>query len=593
MPDYPWPNVVAMLLERAERRGDVPFLWAKRDGAWRPTTWRQAADAACRLAAGLRARGLARGERVVLVAENRPEWLIADFAIMAAGGITVPAYTTNTVNDHAHILGDSGAAAAIVSTPKLAQPLLQAAASAPDLRFVVEMDGAGDDTAAPPVFAWADMLASDGAAAIRADAAAFARDDTACIIYTSGTGGVPKGVMLAHKALLHNCAGAEHALKELELEGAIYLSFLPLSHSYEHTAGQMFPVWCGAQIYYAEGAEALARNLTEVRPTIMTAVPRLYEALHTRILRGLDKAGGLKTALFHRTVALGRKRLTDPAGLGLWERLQDALLDRLVRNKVRAQFGGRLQAMVSGGAALNPEIGLFFEALGLHILQGYGQTETGPVVSVNLPGRARMDTVGPLLKDTHVRMADDGEILVAGDLVMQGYWRQPEATAQALVDGWVHTGDVGRFDDDGHLMITDRKKDIIVLSGGDNVAPARLEAMLVQEPEVAQAMVIGDHRPHLVALLVPDAAWLHRWAHAAGKPADLAALAADPALLRAVGEVVERINARVSLIEKVRRFAVAHEPFTIENGQMTPTMKVRRHIVREIYGKTLGGLYGG
>ncbi len=586
------PNVVAMLLEQAHHHGEEPFLWAKRDGRWIPWTWRQVAETAARLAAGLQAAGVGAGDRVILVAENRPEWLIADHAIMMAGGITVPAYTTNTITDHAHIVADSGAIAAIIAGERLLERLLPAAADS-DLRFVVTMDAASYD-GAPPLRGWQEIIASGaaGAAEIAESARAIRRDATACIIYTSGTGGTPKGVMLSHAALLHNCDGALDALCGLDLENAIFLSFLPLSHSYEHTTGQFVPIAAGARIYYAEGVEALARNMAEVRPTVMTAVPRLFESLQQRIARGVDKASPLKRALFERTLALGKQRIEGAGRLPPLAALQDAVLDRLVRNKVRAQFGGRLEAMVSGGAALNPEVGMFLTALGIQILQGYGQTESAPVVSVNRPGRAKLHTVGPLLKNTEVRIADDGEIRVRGDLVMQGYWRNPDATAATIEDGWLLTGDVGSFDADGHLMITDRKKDIIVLSGGDNVSPARIEGKLVMEPEIGQAMVVGDKRPHLVALLVPDAEWLRGWARDTGKHGEPASLVRDPDLKAALSPAIERVNEKLSTIEKIRRFTAIAAPFTIDNGQMTPTLKVRRHVVARTYADDLNALYG-
>ena len=397
--------------------------------------------------------------------------------------------------------------------------------------------------------------------------------------------------MLHHGAILHNCAGAVDALRDLKLEREVFLSFLPLSHSYEHTAGQFFPIAIGGEIYYAEGVESLSANMLEVHPTIMTAVPRLYEVLHQKITTGVVKAGGLKKAMFDKTLALGRKRYEN-GKLGLPDNLIDMVLDKLVREKVRERFGGRLKALVSGGAPLNPEIGLFFTSLGLQILQGYGQTESAPVISVNRAPDMRLHTVGRPVPDTDVRIAEDGEILVRGELVMQGYWRNEEATRDAIRDGWLHTGDIGKFDDNGHLMITDRKKDIIVNSGGDNIAPQRVEGILIAEPEFSQAMVYGDKRPHLVAVVVPDADWLTEWKRANKKKGELSDLAGDKDLHTALAPAFGRVNKTLSNIEKVRRFIIASEPFSVENEQMTPTMKVRRHVVREIYGENLEALYG-
>ncbi|MEE8393072.1 MAG: AMP-dependent synthetase/ligase [Rhodospirillales bacterium] len=592
MNDSKWPNLAAMFFEQAARNGPKPFLWAKRDGQWRPLSWRETAAEVSALAGGLVKLGVAKGERVILVSENRPEWLIADLAIMAIGAVTVPAYTTNTTADHLHIINDSGAIGAIISTARLAADFLPAAVEAGSVEFAVAMEKpeAGEYGEGLSVHGWDEAL-DRSAAGIEQAAAAWGPDDVACIIYTSGTGGAPKGVMLHHGAILHNCEGARDALFELGLGDEVFLSFLPLSHSYEHTAGQFFPISIGAQIYYAEGIDSLGPNMVETRPTIMTAVPRLYEMMHSRIMRGIEKQGGLKKALFMKALELGRSRHQNPGSLNPLQRIADAVLDKLVRDKVRARFGGRLKAMVSGGAPLNPDIGMFFTGLGLTILQGYGQTESAPVISVNRPGRVRMDTVGPPMKEVEVRIAGDGEILVRGQLVMKGYWKNGEATNQAIRDGWLHTGDIGELDEDGYLKITDRKKDIIVNSGGDNISPQRIEGLLTMQPEIAQAMVYGDRHPYLVALLVADAEWAKAWASENSKPGELKTLAGDRDFLKALGGAVERVNKGLSNIERVRRQMAADEPFSVENGQMTPTMKVRRHKLKEAYGEALEGLY--
>ncbi len=589
-----WPNLVSMFFDQADRFGDAPVLWAKKDGAYRPMSWRQVADQVGGLRRGLKSLGVEPGDRVVVVSENRPEWLIADLAIMAAGAITVPAYVTNTVENHLHVLVDSGAETVIVSTDRLAGRLLPAAEKAPDLRSVVIMSPLpGAAGRRITVTTWAETIEGPGTGDDTiTEVSRLGRDDTACIIYTSGTGGAPKGVMLSHGAILHNCAGAAEMLKELGLDEEVFLSFLPLSHSYEHTVGQFVPLSIAAQIYYAEGTETLAANMVEVCPTIMTAVPRFYETLHARILRGVRKAGGIQEKLFMKALDLGRRRLQQPDGLTLGQKLADALLDKLVRDKVRRRFGGRLKALVSGGAPLNPDIGLFFTALGVRILQGYGLTEAAPIISVNRPGDVKMNTVGPPMSGVEVKIAEDGEILVKGELVMQGYWRNADATNEIIRDGWLHTGDIGEFDADGHITITDRKKDIIVNSGGENFSPQRIEGVLTLETEIAQAMVYGDKRPHLVGLLVPDGEWMKNWARDRGKSADLSLLGKDEDFRKAIGGAVERVNGRLSKIEKLRRFTLADAPFTIDNGQLTPTMKIRRHKIKEAYGERLESLYG-
>ena len=589
-----YQSVIQAFYEKVEELGDNPFLWRKVDKVYQPMSWNEVAERVKALSLGLRELGVKPGDRVTLVSDNQPEWLIADIAIVTAGAITVPAYTTNRVRDHKHVLNHSGSVGAIVSTKALSRNLFPAALDAPKCEWAISMEDTKFAQSGPlEVYLWDDVMEKgrqSGKDALDLVPKAK-RDDVCCFIYTSGTGGTPKAVMLTHGNLLCNCMGAYDLLKSFGLGEEVFLSFLPLSHSYEHTAGQYFPITIGAQIYYAEGVESLLTNLAEVRPTIMTAVPRLYEAMHQRIRRGVEKQGGFKEKLFNLAVEIGTKRYKDPGSLTLKEKLLDILCERLVRAKVRERFGGRLKAFVSGGAALNPDIGVFFTALGLRLLQGYGQTEASPVISANPPGKVKIHTVGLPLKGVEVKIAGDGEILVRGELVMQGYWNDEEATATAIQDGWLHTGDIGRFDEDGYLEITDRKKDIIVLSGGDNVSPARVEGFLTLQPEIAQAMVYGDKRPALVALLVPDPDWLAEWAKANGKPNDLSALADDPALAKSLSGVIDQVNKSLSMLEKVRRFTIADAPFSTENGMMTPTLKIKRHVIKERYGATLEALY--
>jgi long-chain acyl-CoA synthetase len=589
------PSLPAMFFAEAARRGDAPFLWAKRNGAYAALSWREAAERVGALSRGLRDLGIARGDRVALIAENRSEWVIADFAIMAAGAVTVPSYTTNTIEDHRHVLSNSGARAVIVSTPALTQRVMPAADQITDIEAIITIEPLiGGQLSHAEIHRWDDVVARGAALEddVMATVAQAARDDTACLIYTSGTGGVPKGVMLSHANILANCHGAYEILKALGLGDEVFLCFLPLSHSYEHTAGLMFPISLGAQIYFAEGADTLAANMAEARPTIMTAVPRLYETMHQRILRGMERQSPFRSKLFMRALALGGKRYDDPRSLTLRERIDDFALDALVRRKVRARFGGRLKAMVSGGAPLNPEIGRFFIALGLNLMQGYGQTEAAPVISCNPAGRVKIDTVGPPLAGVEVRIAEDGEILVRGGLIMKGYWNDPEATARTLVNGWLHTGDIGRFDADGYLKITDRKRDFIKNSGGDMISPARVEGYLTIEREIAQAMVYGDRRPYLVAVIVPDGDFVAAFAKEHGRDAgDLVALAADRDLHKALAAAVARVNQNLAPIERVRRFVVATEAFSTTNGQMTPTLKIKRHAIRAAYGPALLALY--
>lgn len=593
------PNLVEMFYDRAAHYGDAPFLWAKRDGDWQATSWQKTGETVTSMARALRSLGVETGDRVALVSENRPEWVISDIAIMAAGGITVPAYTTNTVDDHLHVLSDSGAKGVIVSSRALAERVGAAAAQCPDLSFVISIDALDDGNHPFETVTWQEALArgSNTDLTVLPKANEIARDATCCLIYTSGTSGKPKGVMLSHGAIICNCMGAHDFLLQLadfEEGKEIFLSFLPLSHSYEHTAGQFLPISIGAQIYYAEGVDKLTGNMAEVRPTILTAVPRLYEAMHGRIIRGVEQAGGLKQKMFMKAVDLGRRRYEDPASLGPIDGMLDGLMEKLVRSKVKERFGGRLKAFVSGGAPLNYDIGVFFTGLGLTILQGYGMTESAPVISCNPPNPNKLRTVGPPMKDVEVRIAADGEIIVRGELVMQGYWNNDEATAESIKDGWLHTGDIGEIDEDGYIRITDRKKDIIVNSGGDNIAPQRVEGMLTIEPEIAQAMVYGDKRPHLVALIVPDTDFADDWMKSnGGEKRPLSELIEDEKFVACFRDALDRINARLSTIERVRRFKLTAEPFSIDNEMLTPSMKIRRHVIKGRYGDDLESLYGG
>ena len=579
-----WPNLVAMFFEQASTKKNSPFLWKKQQGEWNSISWAETARQVRLLALALQEYGLNLGDRVVLVGENSPEWAIADFAVMAAGGVTVPTYITNTSNDHRHILTDSEATIAIVSNQKLADPLLEAAADLPNLKQIISMEKIEvNPDAGFKIKSWSEALHQGGLRTnqntIRSDQ--ISQEDTACIIYTSGTGGTPKGVMLSHRSILCNCVGAFHLLLELGLDDEVFLSFLPLSHSYEHSCGLMFPTSIGAQIYYAEGIDKLAANLTEVRPTLMTSVPRLYEMMRLRILDGVQRAGGLKAKLFMLALNLGTERYEQGGQLKFHKTPVDKLVDILVREKVKMRFGGRLKAMVSGGAPLNIQVGIFFTALGLRLLQGYGQTEAGPVISCNPSTKIKLDTVGPALHSVDVKIAKDGEILVRGPLLMNGYWKQPETTQDTIKDGWLHTGDIGELDGDGYITITDRKKDIIVLSGGDNISPQRVEGVLGLEPEIAQAMVVGDGRKHLVALLVPSE-----------QTRELQTSSSDEhALRKIIGDAVARANSTLSVIEQVRGFSVVDDPFTVDNEMLTPTLKNRRHKILQNYAEAIETLY--
>ncbi len=585
-------SLPGMFFTQARKFGDRPFLSEKVDGVYRAQSWTKIAERIAALAHGLKMAGVKAGDRVMLVAENRPEWLIADVAIMSIGAIAVPTYITNTAVNHLHIINDAGTRIALVSTAALARHVIAAAAEADQkLTVYVYEDPDKAMRSEVEVRPWSE-LTNHGHIAPPGEVEELKRTDVCCLIYTSGTGGLPRGVMLSHGNILANCYGATELLRTLGLGNDIFLSFLPLSHAYEHAAGQFFPMSVGAQIYYAERVETLSTNMQEARPTIMTAVPRLYESMRQRILQNLRTQSSFKRKMFDLALELGRKRYEEPEKMTMWDKARDLACEKLVRKKVGMRFGGRLKAMVSGGAPLNYDVGVFFIALGVPLLQGYGQTEAAPVISANPPKRVKLKTVGPPLKGVQVMIADDGEILVRGELVMKGYWNDPDGTIATIDEqGWLHTGDIGQIDADGYIEITDRKKDIIVNSGGDNVSPQRIQGVLCLEDAIEQAMVYGDKKPYITALIVPSVDFAAAWAEKQGHPNDIGALVQNAEFRSAVAHAVEHANLQLSPIEKVRKFALAAQAFTIENGQLTPSLKVRRHAVLREYRDALDGLY--
>ena len=523
-------------------------------GAWKSMTWATFARWTASLARGLRAAGISAGDRVLLVSESRPEVPIVETALMAIRAVPVPGYTVNTEEDHAHLLRDSGARVAIASSRALADKVAAASLLADGLDLLLCMQ------AGP--YAQLDKLLEDDAPPddIAVEAELIDRGALACLLYTSGTSGPPRGVMLPHRAMLANCEGAFELVRPLRLKDEIYLSFLPLSHSFEHTVGQFFFLSLGTEIVYSRGIEHLAADLATIKPTILVLVPRILDVVRTRILAAIKRETPLKQALFERALQSGLRRQDGTSTV--FDRLTDPVLDRLVRRKVRQRLGGRFRVGVSGGARLDPEVGRFFLAMGALFIQGYGQTEAGPVISANPPMRPKIHTVGVALEGVKLKLAEDGEILVRGSLVMDGYWGQPEATQGAIVDGWLRTGDIGTLDADGYLEITDRKKDIIVLSGGDNISPARVESALMGETEIAQAVVFGDGESGLSAYIV----------------------AAEGESAASVAAAISRVAVRLSVTERVRRHTLV-PAFTVENGLLTASHKIRRSLVLKKFSK--------
>ena len=515
-------------------------------------------------------KNIREGDRVLLVSENRPEWLVADLAIMLANGITVPAYTTYTENDYKYLIEDCEPSVVIVSNNIMHKKLENTITEKKFIKKIITFDTVSGVDYRNKYLDFVSITKSSLLEEDKIKNTNLKRTSPACIIYTSGTGGNPKGVILSHGGILNNLEGAHEILKPLIKTKPVFLTWLPLSHSYEHTV-QFVQIAVGAKVFYAEKIEKLLDNISEAKPTIMTAVPRFYQNLYNKINTNMKKATGFKSKLIKATIYFGKKNLLKQK-MNLLEKLINTLLDFLVRRKVKKQFGGNLKAFVSGGGALDREIGEFLNSIGLPTLQGYGLTETSPVVSCNPIHKIRIETVGPPFDGNQVKIADDGEILVKGENVMLGYWNNNKDTKKAIKDGWLYTGDIGEIDpEDGYLKITDRKKDIIVNAGGDNISPAKIENLLSNSEAIDQCMVYGDRKNYLVALIVPSKEFRGN---------------KDKII-----EIVNKINNNLTLVEKVKNFFLIDENFTIENGLLTPTMKVKRNKVIIKYKNILENFY--
>ena len=509
---------------------------------------------------------ISKGDRCILLSENRPEWLISDIAIMNAGGVTVPLFTTYSENDYEYIVNDCTPKVCIVSNDIQLRKIKKFIKKD---TILISIDGFDKKIKCfEQIFSEVLLDEKDFIKLNNQYNKEIQRNDLACIIYTSGTTGNPKGVMLSHGGILSNCEGAQEILETLvENEKPVFLTWLPLSHSYEHTV-QYVQISLKAKVYYAESLEKLLPNMLVAQPTIMTAVPRFYQNLYSKISLNFSKQKGFKKKLIESTVLFGTKILNKEQ-LNFKEKIINFFCEKLVRKKIKKQFGGKLQAFVSGGGALDKKIGEFLNSIGLPTLQGYGLTETSPVVSCNIPGKIKIETVGPPFKTNEVKIADDGEILVKGENVMLGYWNMKKETDEILKGGWLHTGDIGEFTNEGNLKITDRKKEIIVNLGGDNISPTKIENLLCLNEKIKQCFVYGDKKTYLVALIVSE----------------------NEKNKKDIEYYLEKLNKSLSLVEKVKKFKLINDEFTIENGMLTPTLKLKRKKILEKYKEELEKLY--
>ena len=594
MHDYAVTTLGRLFLNACRTHRKPDRMMVKRDGAWRPIATDEFETTVRRLSLGFQALGLKPGDRVALLSENRPEWVIADFAALTAGGVTVPIYTSLLPDQIRHIVDDSGAKIVVCSDRDLLRKVEAVRSALPSVEHVVLIEG----EAPAGTLAFAGVLdrgkrldeTSPGSFERLAEAAR--PGDLASVIYTSGTTGLPKGVMLSHANFVSNIDSLRAAI-DFRADDTI-LSFLPLSHVLERTATFLF-VHSGSTIAYAESIEAVAANMVEVRPTIVVSVPRLFEKIYSRVMDQILAGSRLKRAIFVWALATGKKYAAkviahEPVPKHL--ALKRGLAEKLVYSKITSKTGGRMRFFVCGGAPLSKDIAEFFYAMGLIVLPGYGLTETSPVLTANTLDDYRFDTVGKTVPGVELRIAADGEILARGPNVMMGYYKNEADTREVMKDGWLHTGDIGRFDDDGFLIITDRKKDIIVTSGGKHIAPQPIENLIQSSPYIANAVVVGSTRRFISALIVPDFDKLETRARAQGIPfRDRAELCRRTELIDFLLDEVNRMTPELAPYERVKRIAVLDRDFDIGAGEVTPTLKVKRNIVEQKYADLIEALY--
>jgi long-chain acyl-CoA synthetase len=579
------------------RAPDQPALMHKEGGRYLSRTYAELAAQVRDFALGLAGLDVSPGDRIALLLGNRPEWVIADLATLSLGAVTTPLYPTLPAAQVQYILADAAAAVLIVEDEKQWRKLQEIRDQLPALRHVLMVEPRPAEAAEAGVLAFADVLAM--ARASGETDAEFERrwravkpDDMASIIYTSGTTGEPKGAMLTHFNFMSNALGAVQVI-DVRPDN-LFLSFLPLSHVFERLGGYYLPLTVGATIAYAESVFTVQQNMVEVRPTIMASVPRLYESMQSRIMETVAKAPPQRQRLFRWALGVGREvaaRREEGRFVGPLLALQHAVADRLVFRKIRERTGGRIRFFISGGAPLPRATAEFFAAVGLVILEGYGLTETSPVIAVNRPGRVRLGTVGELLPSVEVKIAPDGEILTRGPHVMRGYFHKPDATRDAIdPEGWFHTGDIGVLDEAGYLRITDRKKDIIVLANGKNVAPQPIEAALKSSPYIQEIVLIGDKQSTITALVVPAFDRLRAYAREHDLPSEPEALAQHPDVRRFLKAEIDRHSGHLADFERIKRFSVLDREFSIDGGELTPTLKLKRRVIAEKYADEIAGM---
>ena len=554
----------------------------KKDGEWSHISWNEASDLVQDLSVGLHEIGVRKNDKISIIAENSYKWCVVDLAIISLGAITVPGYTTSNEDEIFYLLSHSEASVVFLNS-KLLSTIENILPKLDKIKHIVCIDEVKSTKLNKTINSFDNLIdkgsKSLGKSSFKEDTLYKVKeDDVVSIIYTSGTSSKPKGVMLTHKSIISNILGANELVKELEVKDHKFLSIIPLSHAYEHTAGFFLPILIGAEIFFNENRDQIVNDLLSVKPSLMTAVPRLYEVLHKKINNQLSNQSKITQKLFSKTIELGTKKFEKHELLFI-EKLQDFALDKLVRKKIQKKFGGNLKAFISGGAALNEQVGLFFQSLGINILQGYGQTECSPLISCNPINNIKINSVGPVIKGIDIKLSKQNEILVKGNSLMKGYWKDKKNTNNTIIDGWLHTGDLGSIDEDGYLYISGRINEMIVNSGGENIAPVPIENLLMSYDEIEQALVCGHNRPFLISVLIPSETLLKT------NRSNVQKMKTD------FQNIINNVNKQLSQNKKIRKFILSDKLFSIENNQLTPTLKMKRRVIEAFYKDEIESLY--
>ncbi len=575
-------NLPQIFFNNSDLYEDKTLFGFKSNSNWEHISWKKTKDLVLNVTSALHEIGVKKNDKISIIADNSYQWCIIDLATMSLGAITVPGYTTSNEEEISYLLSHSETSTVFVNQ-KLLSLILKILPSLDKIKHVICIDDTNTTKFKKfnlDFYTFNQLLNLGSKSDVKSNikqrfVSKINENDVVSIIYTSGTSNKPKGVMLTHKSIISNIVGANELVSEIKIKEHKFLSIIPLSHAYEHTAGFFLPIFIGAEIYFNENRDQIVNDLLSVKPTLMTAVPRLYEVLYKKINNQLLTKSKFSQKLFEKTIVLGTKKYKK-IKLSFLEEVQNILLEKLVRKKFQKTFGGNLQAFISGGAALNEQVGLFFQSLGINILQGYGQTECSPLISCNPINNIKIDTVGIVIKGLEAKISNENEILVRGSSLMKGYWKDKKNTDKVLVNGWLRTGDLGSIDNDGYIKIFGRVNEMIVNSGGENIAPVPIENLLLSYDEIEQVMIYGHNRPFLVAIIIPNEDLLND---------------SENNLKKNLQNILNNVNINLSQTKKIRKFIFSDEAFSTDNGQLTPTLKIRRHIISTRYKEEIKNLY--